>query len=105
MGHRMSMQVWAIRLLTPQDARLSYPLMALRQPSLTLRRWQAILRAAGKSKSTRLLGILNPAGCLLTIIKVKNAEMVVLAEPLPLLGDLAQLLCLKQRARLLEYGA
>lgn len=92
MERGMSRRACAVRLLTAADARLSYPLMALRQPSLTLKRWQTTLRAIDRQSAARLFGVLNPAGCLLAIIKVKGEQFDMLAEPPALLGDSQQLL-------------
>jgi hypothetical protein len=88
----MSHHACAVRLLTAADARLSYPLMVLHQPSLTLRRWQSMLRAIDRQGSARLFGVLNPGGCLMAIIRVKGEQFDMLAEPPPLLGDSRQIL-------------
>lgn len=79
------------RQLTVADARLSYPLMMLQRPSLTLGRWRAMLRAADRSRSRMVIGVLNRSGCLLAIAEVRNGEIELLAEPPPLLGDAARL--------------
>lgn len=83
----MNPSLFSARVLTPHDARLSYPLMALRRPLLTLKNWQARLRAAHRSKVALLIGVLNPAGCMVAIAKIKGTEFAFLAEPPPLLGD------------------
>lgn len=57
----------ALRQLSAADARLSYPLMMLRQMSLTLTLWQTILRVIEKESATRLFRFLDPTGCLPTI--------------------------------------
>ncbi len=86
----MSQQACSVRLLTAADARLSYTLMALRHPSLTLKRWQTRLRAIDKRGAAKLFGMFNPGGCLLAIIKVKGEQFDMLAEPPPLLGSSSQ---------------
>lgn len=49
----MSHFACALRQLSAADARLSYPLMMLRQLSLTLTFWQTILRVVDKESATR----------------------------------------------------
>lgn len=83
----MSMKACVVRLLSARDARLSFPLMSLQRPALTFRRWQNMLQATSRPKRARMFGVLNPAGCLLAIVKVRGNGLDLLAEPPPLLGE------------------
>lgn len=77
-----------MRVLTGADARVSYPLMALSQPALTLGRWRATLRHAHQSRTGPVLGVLTPAGYLLALARLKNGKVAFLAKPPALLGDI-----------------
>jgi hypothetical protein len=80
---------YAARILYPADARLTYPLAALKRPELSLAQWRGLLRRGGCRRPTQaLVGVVNAAGCVIAVLHWNGAGFDMLASvPSFLLDD------------------
>ncbi len=72
---------YSARVLHPADARLTYPLAALKRPELTLDDWRRVLRKRPSAQSRRILiGIANAAGCIVAVLHWNGVDFDTLAS-------------------------
>ncbi len=78
------------RVLGVDDARISYVLARLSQPSLTLTAWTRMLKRTSKAGSkTLLLGVFNPTGCVVALVAAAAGKFTPIAQSHLILGDIA----------------